>query len=134
MAKKHGFYFSSAAPKRLSCLSTSDLPGIKRSVLPLRLLTSDFLVVNSSRSKSYRRGTILVHENQGMSTPGFDLSKLPAVPPPAGVVPNFTNPYTRGPLFVGLCAVALGFMYLFVAARFYSKLSIHRRVTWDDGK
>jgi hypothetical protein len=61
-----------------------------------------------------------------------DLSKLPALAPPAGVIPNFVNPYSRGPLFVALSAVAIAFMYLFVTARFYGKLLIHRTATWDD--
>lgn len=69
-----------------------------------------------------------------MSVPELDLSKVPALAPPAGVVSNFINPPTRGPLLVDLCAAALGFMYLFVGARLYSKFRIYRKVTWDDCK
>lgn len=64
----------------------------------------------------------------------FDLSKLPGLQPPPGVLPNFKNPYTRGPLLLGLSAVAIGVMYIFVAARFYTKIRIQRKVTWDDCK
>jgi hypothetical protein len=61
-----------------------------------------------------------------------DLSEIPALAPPAGVMPNFVDPYSRGPLFVALSAVAIAFMYLFITARFYSKLLIYCKATWDD--
>jgi hypothetical protein len=63
---------------------------------------------------------------------GIDLSQIPALQPPPGVVPNFIDPYTRGPMFIALSAVAIGIMYLFVVARFYCKFSLRHAVTWDD--
>jgi hypothetical protein len=48
------------------------------------------------------------------------------------VVPNFEDPYTRGPLFIALSGVAVGFMYLFLIVRFYSKFCTRRKLTWDD--
>lgn len=62
------------------------------------------------------------------------LSKIPAAKPPPGVVPNFDHPYTRGPLFIALSAIAIGFMYLFMITRFYSKFCTRRALTWDDCK
>lgn len=62
----------------------------------------------------------------------YDSYLIPALEPPLGVVPNFIDPYTRGPLLLALSAVALGFMYLFVAARFYCKIFVQHKVTWDD--
>jgi hypothetical protein len=60
------------------------------------------------------------------------LSQIPASRPPPGVVPNFEDPYTRGPLFIALSGVAVGFMYLFLIVRFYSKFCTRRKLTWDD--
>lgn len=71
-----------------------------------------------------------------MSTPSVmsqDLSQLPALKPPDGVIPNLIDPYTRGPMILALSAVAIGFMYFFVAVRFYSKFYIKHTWTWDDG-
>lgn len=63
----------------------------------------------------------------------LDLSQIPALKPPDGVIPNLIDPYTRGPMILALSAVAIGFMYLFVAVRFYSKFYIKHTWTWDDG-
>lgn len=49
-----------------------------------------------------------------------------------GVIPNYIDPYTRGPLLLALSAVAIAIMYLFVVVRFYSKLHILHKLTWDD--
>jgi hypothetical protein len=62
----------------------------------------------------------------------MDPSQIPALQPPPGVVPNFIDPYTRGPMLLALSAVAIGIMYLFVIARFYCKFSLKHKVTWDD--
>ena len=64
--------------------------------------------------------------------PSYDLSQIPALNPPPGVIPNFVDPYTRGPKLLALSAVAIGVMYLFVMARFYAKFYVQRRLTWDD--
>lgn len=66
------------------------------------------------------------HPNNTMS---FDLSQLPALQPPPGVVPDFTHPHTRGPLFLAPSAVAMGIMYSFVIVRFYTKLFLKRKPT-----
>lgn len=54
----------------------------------------------------------------------LDLSHVPALSPPSGVIPNFIDPYSRGPIFMVLSAIAIGIMYIFVIIRFYSKLHI----------
>ena len=66
------------------------------------------------------------------SDSSYDLSQIPALEPPPGVTPNFINPYTRGPMLLALSAVAIGIMYLFVMARFYAKIYVHKKLTWDD--
>ena len=60
------------------------------------------------------------------------LTTVPAARPPAGVVPNFDHPHTRGPLFIALSAVAIGIMYFFLMARFYSKFCSRRSLKFDD--
>lgn len=67
-------------------------------------------------------------------TATFDPSQIPALQPPPGVVPNFTDPYTRGPMLLALSAVAIGIMYVFVLARFYCRFSLQHKLTWDDGE
>ena len=62
----------------------------------------------------------------------YDLSQVPALEPPLGVIPNFVNPYTRGPMLLALIAVAIGIMYLFVTARLYAKFYVLKRLTWED--
>ena len=64
----------------------------------------------------------------------LDLSQLPALMPPFGVIPNFIDPYTRGPMLLALSAVAIGFMYFFLAVRFYSEIHIKHEWIWDDGQ
>lgn len=61
----------------------------------------------------------------------FDLM-LPAGIPPPGVIPNFVNPESRGPVSVIVCTIAMVLMISFVMIRFYAKLGIIRRRNWDD--
>lgn len=49
-----------------------------------------------------------------------------------GETPNYNDPYTRGPLLLALSGVAVGIMYLFLVVRFYAKLYILHKLTWDD--
>ncbi len=64
----------------------------------------------------------------------YDPSQIPALQPPPGVIPNFNDPYTRGPVLIALSAVAIAIMYLFVIIRLYCKVWVHRKVSWDDRK
>ena len=66
------------------------------------------------------------------ATSSYDAYQIPALEPPPGVVPNFIDPYTRGPMLLALSAVAIGIMYLFVIFRFYVKFYVQRKLTWDD--
>ena len=56
----------------------------------------------------------------------------PFYPPPPGVVPNPSNPQTRGRDLTVTCSVFLGIMIIFVSIRTYTKLWLMRKVTWDD--
>ena len=66
--------------------------------------------------------------------PNIDPSEIPALEPPPGVVPNFVDPYTRGPMLLALSAVAVGIMYLFVTIRIYCKFFVRKTLSWDDRK
>lgn len=61
-----------------------------------------------------------------------DITQIPALKPPPGVTPNFVDPYTRGPLFLALTAVAIGIVYVFVIARIYCKICLQNKLSWDD--
>lgn len=58
--------------------------------------------------------------------------QLPALTPPPGIYPNFTNPKSRGPVLVITNGMLLAFMAIFIAIRAYTKLAIVRKVSWDD--
>ena len=57
---------------------------------------------------------------------------LPALAPPAGVVPNFTNPESKGPIFVIVGTILLVLMVVFLSNRIYTKSFIVRKLSWDD--
>ena len=63
---------------------------------------------------------------------GPTILKLPALPAPPGVVPNFTNPKNQGPKLIVVGAVLLAFVVLALANRAYTKLCIVRKTSWDD--
>lgn len=66
---------------------------------------------------------------------GADLTayaNMPALTPPPGVTPNFTNPESQSFRFVVSGAVLLGIMAIFLCSRFYTKCFIRRKATWDD--
>ena len=60
------------------------------------------------------------------------LAELPALQPPPGVVPNFVDPVTNAHQLVGVVSVLLALMILFALNRFYTKIWITKKFTWDD--
>ena len=60
------------------------------------------------------------------------ILQLPALAPPPGVIPNFTNPKNIGPRLVILGAILLTFVMIALANRAYTKLCIVRKVSLDD--
>ena len=58
--------------------------------------------------------------------------RLPALPPPPGVTPNFAHPEDRGPVLVFVGGILSALMLIFIGVRAYTKLVIVRRVSWDD--
>ena len=58
--------------------------------------------------------------------------QIPALPPPPGVTPNFTNPENKGQSLVVAGAILLTFVVIMLANRAYTKLCIVRKTSWDD--
>lgn len=68
---------------------------------------------------------------QGNNLPA-NLNNLPGMPPPAGVTPNFDNPYGRGETFTAVATTIIVVMIIFVINRVYTKYFILRNLGWDD--
>ena len=62
------------------------------------------------------------------------LDSIPALEPPPGVTPNFTNPERKVASGITICSILVGVMILFFAARVYTKHFIVRKYSWDDCK
>ncbi|MCJ1342805.1 hypothetical protein MMC31_000994 [Peltigera leucophlebia] len=60
------------------------------------------------------------------------LENYPALAPPAGIIPNFVDPYTRGPIIIIVGSILIALMMSFVVVRIYIKTCINRKVHWDD--
>ena len=58
--------------------------------------------------------------------------QLPALQPPPGVVPNFTDPKNKGPTLIIVGAILLAIVVILLANRAYTKIHIVRRASWDD--
>lgn len=61
-------------------------------------------------------------------------NNLPALQPPAGVESNFINPEDRGYIQNTVSTVLFCFMVILFVNRVYTKLSVIRKVGWDDCK
>ena len=57
---------------------------------------------------------------------------LPGLKPPPGVTPDFMHPRNRGPVLIIVNGILLALMMILIATRFYTKLAIIRKVSWDD--
>ena len=72
-------------------------------------------------------------QNGASSSP--DLSTVPLVPPPPGVVPNLVNPPEDSHIATIIFhAVLMPITALFVCGRLYHNLFVVKRIGWDDGK
>lgn len=61
-----------------------------------------------------------------------DAFNQPFLPPPGGLVPNYTKPHSTGRSLTITCSIFLGIMIVFVMVRLYTKLKIIKKATWDD--
>jgi len=64
----------------------------------------------------------------------MQLENLPAAKPPPGIVPNFVDPYSSGPILISVGSVFVVIMLAFVCVRIYTKVRIVRRSSLDDCK
>ena len=64
--------------------------------------------------------------------PGTDLSKIPALEPPPGVIPDFVNPPSLAKTLIIVNVIFMVLMVIFVALRVYSKALVIRAMGWDD--
>ncbi|KAI9705072.1 MAG: hypothetical protein M1836_006855 [Candelina mexicana] len=66
------------------------------------------------------------------SIPSSEGSYLPALPPPAGVRPNFVDPINRGEIHAAGATAIIVAMVILVTNRQYTKYFIIRKLGWDD--
>lgn len=66
------------------------------------------------------------------SIPPALLGTIPAAPPPQGITPDFVDPPSRSNLLLGLTSTFLGLAVISYVIRMYAKITIFRKVTWDD--
>ncbi|KAL8904338.1 MAG: hypothetical protein Q9207_003349 [Kuettlingeria erythrocarpa] len=65
--------------------------------------------------------------------PGFNPALVPALAPPPGVVPNFTNPVSRANAVIAANGVITTVMLVFVFARLSAKVAYARsQLGWED--
>ena len=60
------------------------------------------------------------------------ILELPALPPPPGVIPDFTNPESKGESLIIARAILLTLVVTAVANRAYTKLCIIHKISWND--
>ena len=60
------------------------------------------------------------------------LANYVSLRPPDGLIPNFVDPYTRGPVILIVGSILIALMMIFVLVRVYIKTCINRKVHWDD--
>ena len=60
------------------------------------------------------------------------LASIPAAKPPPGVVPNYKNPSSDGPILIIVGSVFIFIMLASVGARIFTKVRITRRSSPDD--
>jgi len=64
--------------------------------------------------------------------PGVDLSQIPSLRPPPGVIPNFKHPPSLADALIAVDVVFLALMLVAVGVRVYTKGFILRSLGWDD--
>ena len=62
----------------------------------------------------------------------MDISRIPAMPPPPGEIPDFVNPESRAYGTVIALATITAVMLVFVLLRIYSKLFVVKNFGLDD--
>ena len=60
------------------------------------------------------------------------LANTPALEPPPGVSPNFTNPYSLRDIQVATASICVTIATLVIAARFVTKVATSKRVQLEE--
>ncbi|KAI4159200.1 MAG: hypothetical protein LQ342_006783 [Letrouitia transgressa] len=60
------------------------------------------------------------------------MANMPAMPPPPGVTPDLTNPYSREHQYIIVASIAIALLAVFVSLRTYAKVWIMRSPGIDD--
>jgi len=63
----------------------------------------------------------------------MDLSQIPALTPPPGVIPNFVHPQNEAYIPVVVISICFTLLVFFVSLRFYAKIWVLHAFGWDDG-
>ncbi len=63
-----------------------------------------------------------------------NLSNVPGMVPPSGVIPNFDDPHSRGEIYTAVATTIMVAMYICVTCKLYTKYFIVRKLGWDDCK
>jgi hypothetical protein len=60
------------------------------------------------------------------------LARTPASYPSPGIIPNFVDPHSTGPVFIIVGAIMICLMLVIASLRFYTKIFVLRNTTLDD--
>lgn len=63
-----------------------------------------------------------------------NIQDEPVIPPPPGRITNLINPESRASGIYVAASICLPLIVLFAAMRFYAKVAILKKWTWDDGE
>lgn len=58
----------------------------------------------------------------------------PALSPPTGIIPDLAAHNEKADLYIVICSILLGIVYLFLLLRIYAKVWINCSPGWDDCK
>ena len=64
----------------------------------------------------------------------MDLSMIPSIAPPQGVIPNFNSPTNRADLFIAVSCIVVPLSFIFVVLKLYMRIFVMRKPGWDDCK
>ena len=64
--------------------------------------------------------------------PGVDISKLPALAPPHGIIPNFVDPESRAHAVLVGSGILTALTIIVVVLRFYTRIFVTKIVGWED--
>ena len=74
----------------------------------------------------------ITHQSRCTSLYQAPSQDAPGLPPPTGQMSRFQDAYTLGPLYTLTMAQCLILTTCLVAARFYTKARIVKKLTWED--